>query len=123
MLTVKDEYLYIVSGSLLVVISYIIWRFYRVDPIDSGLILNEQAINLTSQYSDEVRNALSMSDFVKDLRSDARRTELYRVGGNTIKVNGSTQDMTMHLSEEKLRDIEETQVLKRWKSPSIIEAL
>jgi len=48
MYTVKDEFLYIVSGSLLVILSYVLLRFYRVDPIDAGLILNEQAINLTS---------------------------------------------------------------------------
>jgi len=46
-----------------------------------------------------------MNDFVRDLRSDGRRAELYRMGGagNTIKMNGNNQDMTLHLSEDKLR--------------------
>ena len=60
----QDEILYIISGSLMVIISFVVMRYYRVDPIDAGLILNEQAINVTSQYSDEVRDKLAMSEFV-----------------------------------------------------------
>ena len=60
----RDENLYIISGSLMVALSFVLLRYYRVDPIDAGLILNEQAINVTSQYSDEVRSQLSVSEFV-----------------------------------------------------------
>ena len=74
----KDEYLYIISGSLMVSLSFVLLRYYRIDPIDAGLILNEQAINLTSQYSDELRSQLRMSDFVVELRTDPKRVDLYR---------------------------------------------
>ena len=74
----RDENLYIISGSLMVALSFVMLRYYRVDPIDAGLILNEQAINVTSQYSDEVRSQLSMSEFVNDLRTDPKRADLYR---------------------------------------------
>lgn len=59
-------------------LSFALLRYYRVDPIDAGLILNEQAINVTSQYSDEVRNQLSMNEFVNELRRDPKRADLYR---------------------------------------------
>jgi hypothetical protein len=44
----------------MLLLSVILWKYYRIDPIDTGLILNEQAINLTAQYSDEVRSKLSI---------------------------------------------------------------
>lgn len=74
----RDENLYIISGSLMVALSFVMLRYYRVDPIDAGLILNEQAINVTSQYSDEVRSQLSMSEFVNELRTDPKWADLYR---------------------------------------------
>jgi|LauGreDrversion4_2_1035121.scaffolds.fasta_scaffold752865_1 hypothetical protein len=37
--------------------------------------------------------------------------------------SGIKQDISKQVSEEKLREIEENLILKRWKSPSIIEAL
>ena len=45
---VSDEYLYIISGALIILMSYVLFKHYRIDPIDCGLIINEQAINLTS---------------------------------------------------------------------------
>jgi len=44
-----------VSGGLLLVSCYFIYYNYRLDPIDADLIINEQAINLTSQYTDTFR--------------------------------------------------------------------
>ncbi len=44
----RDEYLYVISGILMVMLSVLFLRFYRIDPNDWGLIINEQAINLTS---------------------------------------------------------------------------
>jgi hypothetical protein len=85
----RDENLYIISGSLMVALSFVLLRYYRVDPIDAGLILNEQAINVTSQYSDEVRSQLSVSEFVNELRTDPKRADIYRTqfaGSNSIKV-------------------------------------
>ena len=85
----RDENLYIISGSLMVALSFVLLRYYRVDPIDAGLILNEQAINVTSQYSDEVRSQLSVSEFVNELRTDPKRADIYLTqfaGSNSIKV-------------------------------------
>jgi hypothetical protein len=44
----QDEYLYVVSGVLLALMSYVLHRHFRIDPIDAGLLINEQAINLTA---------------------------------------------------------------------------
>jgi hypothetical protein len=44
----EDEYLYVISGSALCFLTYMIVKHYRIDPIDCGLLVNEQAINLTS---------------------------------------------------------------------------
>ena len=45
---VYDEYQYIISGVAMVIMSALIFKYYRIDPIDSNLLLNEQAINMTS---------------------------------------------------------------------------
>lgn len=55
-LVLKDEYLYMSSGLALMMLSYVLIKRYRMDPIDAGVLVNEQAINLTSQYTDEVRD-------------------------------------------------------------------
>jgi hypothetical protein len=38
---VKDEYQYIISGVGMVIMSVIMFKYYRIDPIDSDLLLNE----------------------------------------------------------------------------------
>ena len=43
-----DEYLYIISGVIMVILSAFYPKYYSLDPNDCGLIINEQAINLTS---------------------------------------------------------------------------
>lgn len=53
---IKDEYLYAITGSLLIIMAFVVKCHFRIDPIDAGLIINEQAINLTSQYTDKVRD-------------------------------------------------------------------
>ena len=45
---VFDEYQYIISGVAMVIMSALMFKYYRIDPIDSDLLLNEQAINMTS---------------------------------------------------------------------------
>lgn len=45
---VNDEYQYIISGVGMVIMSVVMFKYYRIDPIDSDLLLNEQAINMTS---------------------------------------------------------------------------
>jgi len=36
-----DEYLYIISGIGLLLMTYLTLKYYRIDPIDSGLLVNE----------------------------------------------------------------------------------
>ena len=38
---VNDEYQYIVSGVGMVIMSVVMFKYYRIDPIDSDLLLNE----------------------------------------------------------------------------------
>ena len=37
-----------VSGALLLLAAGVIYKFYKFDPIDANLLINEQAINLTT---------------------------------------------------------------------------
>jgi hypothetical protein len=38
---VNDEYQYIISGVGMVIMSVVMFKYYRIDPIDSDLLLNE----------------------------------------------------------------------------------
>lgn len=38
---VHDEYQYIISGVGMVIMSVVMFKYYRIDPIDSDLLLNE----------------------------------------------------------------------------------
>jgi hypothetical protein len=38
---VSDEYQYIGSGVGMVIMSVVMFKYYRIDPIDSDLLLNE----------------------------------------------------------------------------------
>jgi hypothetical protein len=40
-LIVNDEYQYIVSGVGMVIMSVVMFKYYRIDPIDSDLLINE----------------------------------------------------------------------------------
>ena len=44
--------------------TYLMVKYYRIDPIDCGLLVNEQAINLTSQYTEEVREHVILDQFI-----------------------------------------------------------
>lgn len=44
----KDEYLYLISGALMIFLSLFFKQYFCIDPIDAGFIINEQAINLTA---------------------------------------------------------------------------
>jgi hypothetical protein len=60
MFLIYDEYLYIASGVLIVITSVIMFTKVTVDPIDSGVIIDEQAINLTSQFTNEMRDRITV---------------------------------------------------------------
>ena len=57
------------SGICLIVSAFLIHKFYRLDPIDQELIINEQAINLTSQYTDNFRTYVNLDDFIQELKN------------------------------------------------------
>jgi hypothetical protein len=44
----EKEILILGSGVFLLGCAVLVYKFYRLDPIDQELIINEQAINLTS---------------------------------------------------------------------------
>jgi hypothetical protein len=44
----EKEILILASGVCLLGCAVLVYKFYRLDPIDQELIINEQAINLTS---------------------------------------------------------------------------
>ena len=46
----------------------LVYKFYRLDPIDQELIINEQAINLTSQYTENFRTYVHLDDFIQELK-------------------------------------------------------
>lgn len=56
------------SGFGLLCCAFVIYKFYRLDPIDQELIINEQAINLTSQYTDNFRTYVHLDDFIQEIK-------------------------------------------------------
>ena len=76
---IRDEYLYIVSGILIVIMTPFLYRFYRIDPIDHDLILHEQALNLTSQYTNEVRDQIKIETFIEEVRSNEANIAFYNL--------------------------------------------
>ena len=52
------------SGVGLLGCAVLVYKFYRLDPIDQELIINEQAINLTSQYTENFRTYFHLDDFI-----------------------------------------------------------
>jgi hypothetical protein len=120
----RREYLYVISGILMVMLSVLFLRYYRIDPNDWGLIINEQAINLTSQFADEVRECVTIEEFVNEVRSNERNRNLYTSNSHVRGGGGkSMKDLSMEIKEKQLQEIEEKHIIKRWQSPSIIEAL
>jgi hypothetical protein len=47
-----------------IIIAFVILAVYSIDPLDEDLLLNEQAIYLTSKYSDSVKKIYSVSNFI-----------------------------------------------------------
>ncbi len=64
----SDEYWYILSGVGMVILSVVMFKHYTIDPIDSELLINEQAINMTSQFTNEVREEILLDDFLDEVR-------------------------------------------------------
>jgi hypothetical protein len=60
----EKEILILGSGVFLLGCAVLVYKFYRLDPIDQELIINEQAINLTSQYTENFRTYVHLDDFI-----------------------------------------------------------
>lgn len=56
--------------------------FYKLDPIDAELIINEQAINLTSQYTETFRTYVGLDDFIQEMKNNKYFQEKLMTGGN-----------------------------------------
>ena len=41
----------------------------KFDPLDHGLIINEQALNLTSNFSNRYRDTVSVNEFWEEFKS------------------------------------------------------
>lgn len=42
------------------------WLYIKIDPIDHNLLINEQALHLTSKLSKKFRNIISLDKFKKE---------------------------------------------------------
>ena len=58
-----------VSGLFLLLAAFGIYHLYKLDPIDAKLIVNEQAINLTSQHTDSFKTYIHLDDFIERMKS------------------------------------------------------
>ncbi len=56
-----------------------------------------------------------------EIRSNEKNRNLYDVG--SVMRGKSIKDISTVMKEDQLKEIEEKHILKRWSSPSIIEAL
>jgi hypothetical protein len=125
----EDEYLYIISGVLMILISLFFRTYFCIDPIDAGLIIHEQAINLTSQYTNRVREEVTTQTFFNEVRAQDKNVHLYCRQTTTKKatqgksLKDASQILLQQMGEEHILKVEEYEILRRWQSPSIIEAL
>lgn len=101
----QKNYLIAVSGLLLCISSVLIYKFYKFDPIDANLLINEQAINLTTQYTDTFREYVTLEDFIQEVKVS-----------NTDK---SSKKLKENFSMEEC----EVRILKRWKTLSFLQTL
>jgi len=79
----------------------VFYKFVKFDPIDADMIINEQAINLTSQHTDNFRNLVMVEDFFEEIKNTS----------NSIRDDSTRQELF------------DRRILKRWKTPSLLETL
>ena len=79
----------------------VFYKFVKFDPIDADMIINEQAINLTSQHTDNFRNLVTVEDFFEEIKNTS----------NSIRDDSTRQELF------------DRRILKRWKTPSLLETL
>jgi hypothetical protein len=61
----------------MVILSVVMFKHYRIDPIDSNLLINEQAINLTSYFTNEVRRQIPLDVFMNEVRQNEKHRGIY----------------------------------------------
>ncbi|CDW83105.1 UNKNOWN [Stylonychia lemnae] len=101
----------------MVVINYL---YYIFDPIDADLLLNEQAIVLSTKYIDQYKTVISVEDFFAQYhmeKTDSKYSIRFDDQGQ-IKKPYSIQEQQKNQDEEA-----EEKILKRWKVPSFLSTL
>jgi hypothetical protein len=86
-----------VSGGLLLVSCYFIYYHYKLDPIDAELIINEQAINLTSQYTNTFRTEIQLENFIQEMKN-TKQTFQEKLAGNTTGSNISMEKQKLAMT-------------------------
>ena len=95
-----------ISGFVLCASSLLIYKFYKFDPIDANLLINEQAINLTTQFTDNFREYVTLDDFMQEVKVSNKDRSSKKLKDNNISVGEY-----------------ETRILKRWKTLSFLQTL
>lgn len=70
-----------------------------------------------------MRDTVEVNQFFEEVRSNEKNIGIYNVPASALK-GKSLKDLNLSEEGERhFRRVEEDKILKRWKSPSIIEAL
>ncbi len=80
----------------MIILSVVMFKHYRIDPIDSNLLLNEQSINLTSYFTNEVRKQIHLDEFMNEVRQNEKNTRIYKEVMNN-------HEKSMKMLSKKLR--------------------
>lgn len=115
----NKDYLIAGSGILLTFVCvYLIYALFKHDPIDAGLIVNEQAINLTSTHTDHFRAYIGLEDFLEQMKHSKLHTT-----NEKNATNSSSLGLQKLLMKEQAIYNHEEKVLKRWKTVSMLQTL
>jgi hypothetical protein len=60
----ERDLLLMISGGLFALMALLYFKLFKIDPIDSNIIINEQAINLTSKHSPNVQEVILLETFI-----------------------------------------------------------
>eukprot|EP00347_Sterkiella_histriomuscorum_P017047 403350864 len=111
--------LLMISGGVLLLLSLIMLKYFRIDPIDQGYLLNEQALNLTSQFNDQIVSHIKVQEFIQisKVQRSGDYTPLLSQQANQLK--------SISLKQKEQQDDQEIieSILKRWETPSFSETI
>ncbi len=77
------------SGGLFLIMSVFYFMLFKLDPIDHDIIINEQAINLTSRSMGVVSEAVPVKDIVASIEKKQKREKRAKDSKSTIKTKSS----------------------------------